>query len=216
MKATALALLFVTTLVQPQDIPPEEMRRAFQMDAEKNNVTCTVAAFKPYHCVYDPHGGATTVYDELPDGKERATFCDYDKKCYTEIIDRPKKRTQDLNPPKFNPYEPEYWATMAWSRTTDIEGSAEYQQHIQDVFVAALDPCTKLKGVEKHFVWLGRVNVSGVLTKTYVNYSTPFSNCFQKKIKEGAFVGKPPAWNRDNAGFPIILKWEPSKAHAKK
>lgn len=222
MKLFVLFLLVFVTSAHAQFAPPEVFHHAAKEDANKEllHVECVQFPGRPYRCTMKDYDSAIT-YTQLADNKEQVSLCVTKGKnkgmCQSTVIDKPSRRERDLHPLKIEPNDPVHWEHMAKVGMMPVVGSVEYTHHMQDLYVAAIEPCTKLSGMKDAVLWLGRVNTRGKLLKTWVSVQSPFVTCFTRGLKEGKQVGKPPAWDNDEArqvGYPVTFTWNPKKVGA--
>jgi hypothetical protein len=77
---------------------------------------------------------------------------------------------------------------------------------MEKVYEAAAAKCPDSEGVDGWFLWLGRVNRNGVITKTHRSSESEFPKCMDSKLL-GVKVKRPPKWNQ--AGYPVMFMYGP-------
>jgi hypothetical protein len=95
MKSLAYALMFVASTATAQLFPPAVFQKGAQEDAESRilSVECNG---KPYVCRRETYYGIA-AYKEDSNNKEHFTYCTPEGECQSTVINRPKRRTQDIN-----------------------------------------------------------------------------------------------------------------------
>lgn len=101
--------------------------------------------------------------------------------------------------------DPEVWYDEAQNQTRSAEGSAEYDEAMERVYIAALQLCHGEDGEFRGgFRWLGRVSPEGIIVKTYTTAKSPFGLCMNSKLS-GTKTKLPPKWREP--GYPVTFDW---------
>jgi hypothetical protein len=166
---------------------------------------------KPYVCTQQLDG-MTTTYTEKPKGKELVEVCLPLQGCQYTYIDRPSRRTRDLNIPKYDPFDINNWDHEA---RVDVANdpksdkfSVDYSKYMFEHYVKAGESCQKekkIKGWEKSFMWLARVGPDGRIKRTLKTAKTQYAECIDLRLKKGKYK-LPPPWKA--YGYPIRIDWK--------
>lgn len=107
------------------------------------------------------------------------------------------------------PDDPEVWFEEARNQTQFAEGSEDYEEAMNRVYLAALNLCHGEEGeFRSSFRWLGRVSPEGIIVKSHTNAKSPFGLCMDSKLLHTQ-VPIPPKWREP--GYPVTFDWVSDK-----
>jgi len=192
-----------------QTIPEPMFTEAVQEDAENKLWSVSCKTEKTYVCTTNM-GSSIITYTESSKGKESVKVCDVESKdCQSTIINRPKRRNDDLAPKKrYDPYEFNNWEYEARVRVISDPRSdklsVDYENYMNSKYSEASTICQTLKGSNTPFIWLGRMSAEGKLVRSKMTKDTQFSLCMDNHLKANSY-NSPPQW--DEAGYPLKFEW---------